>query len=133
AYSRRMSTAETVDPPVPAASRPDAVSDQRLTHACPVCGSSRLHYQFSIREHRVVRCGDCGLLLLNPQPSDAELARIYSADYFLLSGEPGGERHVADLKRATAQGYLDLLRRYRGGRTDGELLEIGSGTGDFLV
>jgi iron(III) transport system substrate-binding protein len=64
-------------------------SDQRRTvDACPICISRRLHYAFSQYGYRVVRCADCGLLLLNPQPSDAELAAIYSTEYFLGDDTP---------------------------------------------
>jgi glycosyltransferase involved in cell wall biosynthesis/protein-L-isoaspartate O-methyltransferase len=99
---------------------------------CPVCRSTRLHYVFSVSGHRVVRCDDCGLLMANPQPSDDELARIYGEDYFLVEKNEVGQRHVDELKQATADLYLDLLERYRG-RAEGTLLEIGCGQGDFLV
>lgn len=99
---------------------------------CPVCADPRLPYLFSVGAHRIVRCDGCGLMLINPQPSDEELARIYSADYFLLGDAPNDRAHVSDLKRATARGYLEPLRRYLNGST-GALLEIGSGQGDFLA
>jgi SAM-dependent methyltransferase len=77
----------------------------------------------------------------NPQPSDAELADIYSDGYFLGSGvaDDGGRfaHEVHALKRATAAGYLDRIEACRGwthetrqGRT---LLEVGSGLGDLLI
>jgi glycosyltransferase involved in cell wall biosynthesis/ubiquinone/menaquinone biosynthesis C-methylase UbiE len=91
-----------------------------------------MHYLFSVQEFRMVRCDECGLMLLNPQPSDEELARIYSAGYFLLGDAPGGLAHVTELKRATARGYLGQLQRYTGGKT-GRLLELGSGQGDLLL
>ena len=99
---------------------------------CAVCRSTRLHYVFSVSGHRVVRCDDCGLLMANPQPSDEELARIYGGDYFLVEKNEIGQRHVDELKQATADLYLDLLERYRG-KAEGTLLEIGCGQGDFLV
>jgi SAM-dependent methyltransferase len=83
-------------------------------------------------DHRVVRCDDCGLLMVNPQPNDDELARIYGEDYFLVEKNERGQRHVDELKQATADLYLDLLERYCG-KVEGTLLEIGCGQGDFLV
>lgn len=100
--------------------------------ACIVCRSRRLHYLFSVSEYRIVRCDDCGLLLTNPQPSAAELARIYTADYFLRSTTDNGRRTTPKLKQQTADLYLDLLDRY-GASKDGRLLEIGCGEGDFLL
>jgi SAM-dependent methyltransferase len=68
----------------------------------------------------------------DPQPSAAELSAIYDADYFLGAPTPEGRAQMARLKAASARGYLDELRRYRGPH-GGRLLEVGCGTGDFLV
>jgi SAM-dependent methyltransferase len=92
----------------------------------------RVYYLFSTSDHRVVRCEDCGLVFLNPQPSDDELARIYGADYFLGSDREEGRLAASEIKRATARFYLSEIRRYRGSES-GRLLEIGCGDGDFLV
>ena len=70
--------------------------------ACPVCQSVRTYYLFSTGGHRVVRCEDCGLVFLNPQPSDEELARIYSANYFLGSESETGRQTASEIKQATA-------------------------------
>lgn len=103
---------------------------------CPLCRSRRLHYAFSIGAPqgsdaglRVVRCDDCRFMLLNPQPSDDELAAIYNANYFLGSDEST----AGTLKSATARQYLDLLAQYRGGAKGGRLLEVGCGRGELLA
>jgi SAM-dependent methyltransferase len=100
--------------------------------ACPVCQSKRLYYAFSIDGHRLERCADCCFMLLNPQPSDAELAAIYTDSYFLGDGSAESKQRVSDMKRATARRYLDEVQRYRG-NTGGRLLEIGCGSGDLLL
>jgi glycosyltransferase involved in cell wall biosynthesis/2-polyprenyl-3-methyl-5-hydroxy-6-metoxy-1,4-benzoquinol methylase len=99
---------------------------------CHVCESPRIYYLFSACGHRVVRCEDCGLVFLNPQPSDAELAKIYSADYFLGSDSATGRQTVSEIKQATAKLYLSKIRTYQA-LDHGRLLEIGCGDGDFLV
>jgi SAM-dependent methyltransferase len=99
---------------------------------CHVCKGARFYYLFSISDYRVVRCDDCGLVFLNPQPSDDELARIYGADYFLGSNTETGRQAVSEIKQATAKLYLSEIRRY-GGFKSGRLLEVGCGDGDFLV
>ncbi|QOV87881.1 glycosyltransferase [Humisphaera borealis] len=115
-------------------------TDRPMQTCCPLCRSRRLHYAFSIpgpktAENaaqgdglRVVRCDECRFMLLNPQPSDAELRSIYSADYF-LSDEQG---HAERMKSSTARGYLEMLSRYRGS-TGGRLLEVGCGQGEGMV
>jgi 2-polyprenyl-3-methyl-5-hydroxy-6-metoxy-1,4-benzoquinol methylase len=100
--------------------------------ACLVCQGAKLYYLFSVLDHRIVRCDDCGLLFINPQPSDDELARIYGADYFLGGDTETGRRTVSEIKQATARLYLSEIRRYRGSQS-GRLLEVGCGDGDFLV
>jgi SAM-dependent methyltransferase len=106
--------------------------ERHPSKTCHVCGGARFYYLFSASDHRVVRCDDCGLVFLNPQPSDDELARIYSADYFLGSGTERGARVVTEIKQATARLYLLEISRYCG-PDSGHLLEIGCGDGDFLV
>ena len=117
------------------ASVPDAPgpADQRPLEHCLLCGGRRLHYAFAKDRRRIVACTDCRLLFQNPQPSDADLAAIYTDSYFVTAGMNEAERADAErTKAATARGYLDLIARYRG-RTGGRLLEVGFGGGELLV
>ena len=114
-------------------SRTDIPSgERRPIKTCPVCNSARIYYLFSTADCRVVRCDDCGLVFLNPQPSEAELARIYGTDYFLGGDTESGRQAVSEIKQATARLYLAEIRRYSG-LQGGRLLEVGCGDGDFLV
>jgi glycosyltransferase involved in cell wall biosynthesis/2-polyprenyl-3-methyl-5-hydroxy-6-metoxy-1,4-benzoquinol methylase len=100
--------------------------DLHPVKTCHVCKGMRVYYLFSVGGHRVVRCEDCGLVFLNPQPCDDELARIHGVDNFSGgTSEPG-------LKQAATGSYFSEIRRYHGLET-GRLLEIGCGKGDFLV
>ena len=100
--------------------------------SCQVCNSARIYYLFSTADCRVVRCDDCGLVFLNPQPSEAELSRIYGKDYFLGGDTEAGRQAVSEIKQATARLYLAEIRRYSG-EQGGRLLEVGCGDGDFLA
>jgi SAM-dependent methyltransferase len=60
------------------------------------------------------------------------LQRVYSEDYFLGENTEEGKVRVSSMKRATARLYLEKLLAYSGIR-EGKLLEIGCGTGEFLV
>ena len=55
---------------------------------CPLCESPDLQYSFVKHGFRMVQCGGCHLVLLNPQPSHEVLAQIYSEDYFLGGKSP---------------------------------------------
>src|SRR5262245_52505714 len=98
--------------PVPSA-------DQPRMSACPLCGHDHLVYQFTHDITPIVKCDGCSLLMRNPQPSDAQLAAIYTDSYF-IGTSPGDRadetlaREVDALKRATASAYLDRIEAYRG-------------------
>jgi SAM-dependent methyltransferase len=79
----------------------------------------------------IVQCNRCRLLLRNPQPSDADLAAIYTSEYFLGGG---AEDATSRLKRRTAAGYLDEIEARTGRPLRGaRLVEIGPGLGNLLV
>jgi SAM-dependent methyltransferase len=121
-----------LDSPTAPSSERTIATERPHLQACPFCSSPKLHYAFGLQGFRVVRCADCGILALNPQPSHAELSAIYSEHYFLGDPDARGASSVSGMKAATARLYLDVIRRYRG-RHGGRLLEIGCGQGDFLA
>src|SRR3990172_5134126 len=110
------------------------VSDPRIAwhRPCVLCGDAQFKSLFTRYRHAVQQCKGCGLRFLSPQPDDTTLAGIYTAEYFLGERNPESEARVARLKRATASLYVDLLISHLGGST-GRLLEIGCGSGQFLL
>lgn len=116
---------------------------------CPACGSRRLR---PLWQHKLFRpvdgrrmgfvdgCEDCGLLFVNPQPTDDELAETYSPDgdwghvrgaRLEHDGEsPGGRpgagawRHLFDGIRSE----LDVTHPPGGAK----VLDYGCGSGKFL-
>jgi hypothetical protein len=101
-------------------SSPEPASEQPRLSCCPLCGHDHLVYQFARDGSPLVRCEGCSLLMRNPQPSDAELAAIYTDSYFLGTApadEALGQAFEAEvnaLKRATASSYLDRIEAYCG-------------------
>ncbi|MEI8396918.1 MAG: glycosyltransferase [Rhodospirillaceae bacterium] len=104
---------------------------------CPVCDFQNQQYLFLNQGTPIVKCGGCGLILRNPQPSDECLDSIYSASYFIGSDEASLRVETNRLKRLTGALYLDEVekfRRYHGDiKTGGRLLEIGCGLGNLLL
>jgi len=92
-----------------------------------------MHYAFSVGKYRAEECANCGLMRLNPQPTDEELSDIYGPKYFVFGDDPSGLAHSSELKSRTSEYYLDLLESYAQGPLAGDLLEVGCGHGDFLV
>jgi SAM-dependent methyltransferase len=99
--------------------------------ACLVCGGKKIHYCFSIGKFRVEECAQCGLMRLNPQPTEQELADIYAANR--QAGDPDARQHASELRSVTADRYLDLLARYIRGPVSGSLLQIGVGFDEFAA
>jgi 2-polyprenyl-3-methyl-5-hydroxy-6-metoxy-1,4-benzoquinol methylase len=103
-----------------------------VINACAICASRHLHYAFTLKKHRIVRCDCCGFMMINPQPSSEILDQAYSASDFALSSEQQKEHnHVEMLNESTADIYLNLLFPDNT-MASGYLLEINCGNGDFL-
>ena len=99
---------------------------------CPICNNKQIAHLFLIATSEVAECPRCLVRFLRPQPSDRALADIYTADYFLGDQDGIAASEVTRLKAATASLYLQQILSLRNGNP-GTLLEIGSGTGDFLA
>lgn len=124
----------------PNASRPgDLWRQAGETVTCPLCdaddpalwrwGRDRLHGRPGW--FRLVRCRQCEMIYLNPRPTRDTLMGFYPADYVsyrpplaLESRFRRWERRLGLARRCRA-----ITRRQQPGR----LLDVGCGTGDFLV
>jgi len=105
---------------------------------CPVCQARSFNARFAIKGMAIESCRGCGLVVQNPQPSDAQLGAIYGRNYFIGSSENDRLATQFDLvKRATASLQLDEIATYlskRGKTAKGlSLLEIGCGHGNMLL
>jgi len=100
---------------------------------CPICGQSDLvSFAFQRNGNAIHSCQRCALEFLFPQPADDTLSSIYSNSYFLGSKDKVSVRRQEALKRATAKLYLDAIAPFVH-MLKPKLLEIGCGSGDFLI
>lgn len=100
---------------------------------CPLCDGTHFRPRHRILGYSIVDCHGCGLTHLNPQPTDADLARFYETvfhtpawyerfphlrdfDYF---GEAAGDG-------AGHRSYVELVRRHV---PHGSWLDVGCGHG----
>jgi len=125
----------------------------KLVTECAVCGGRAFradgratHELNLITPLQVVACEQCGLRLLNPQPTEEEYEEIYSDEYFLgrvaARASTGIYRHYPpvlsnyerDVVPVRERVFLSRLRHLRAllpqGRT---VLDVGAGTGEFLM
>jgi 2-polyprenyl-3-methyl-5-hydroxy-6-metoxy-1,4-benzoquinol methylase len=97
--------------------------------ACEVCSSSEFRPLFDKAEHHFVKCGDCGLELISPQPTDDTLAKIYGEHYYDSWGLQSDTSAVANLKKRTFRYVLDKIGTVAPGA---KLLDCGAATGFLL-
>lgn len=110
------------------------------SEACPRCesggyrtlyrGADRL-YQTTNRQFSVVECSSCGLLRLDPFPTQQELKEFYPEDYWWEEEESTAGR-LAEIYR----GFVinDHVRFAKAAAVEGgPLLDIGCGGGSFLT
>ena len=110
--------------------------------ACLVCGSDRYDslfrasdrlYHTTEREFAVVRCGDCGLVRLDPTPPPAELHRYYPENYWFAPDESAASRMEERYRRLVLRDHVQFVERaLRNSRAHGPLLDVGCGGGLFL-
>ncbi|MBU0567594.1 class I SAM-dependent methyltransferase [bacterium] len=80
-------------------------------------------------EFRVVKCTNCGLIYLNPQPEPEELSRHYPENY-----EPYNPKEnpiVRWVKKEIVKSDIRRIHKLIGER--GEILEIGCASGEYLT
>jgi SAM-dependent methyltransferase len=110
--------------------------------ACLVCGSenaARLFdasdrlYHTTTREFSVVRCGGCGLVRLDPQPSPAELRRYYPDNYWFAPDSSAASRMEEAYRRLVLRDHVRFVTHALANvAAPGPLLDIGCGGGLFL-
>lgn len=109
---------------------------------CPICGGDRASLLFrqtdrlygtTRKQFAVVRCGQCGLMRLDPQPSPEELRRYYPDNYWFAPDTSVASRLEAGYRRAVLGGHVRFAERALGAaRSAGPLLDVGCGGGLFL-
>jgi 2-polyprenyl-3-methyl-5-hydroxy-6-metoxy-1,4-benzoquinol methylase len=111
---------------------------QRLEN-CPVCNASSfspfldcIDYTVSRETYSIVQCNSCGFKFTNPRPEESDLGKYYkSEDYISHSNTKKGFINSAyqTVRKYTLLKKLQLISKYY---KTGKILDIGSGTGDFL-
>jgi len=107
-----------------------------------MCGSHRASllfrqtdrlYRTTEETFAVVRCGECGLARLDPQPSPQELRRYYPDAYWFAPDASLAGRLEEWYRRAVLGGHVRFAERaLRAARSSGPLLDVGCGGGLFL-
>lgn len=109
--------------------------ERRINIPCQLCGADDARLLFTKNFYNIVKCRRCGLTYLNPQPSPAELAALYSAGYYFTREGKAPHGYRKDYfarpgrRLARARKRVRRILRFKKG---GELLDVGCGPGVFL-
>jgi 2-polyprenyl-3-methyl-5-hydroxy-6-metoxy-1,4-benzoquinol methylase len=103
--------------------------------ACNLCGS-RDYAVIATRDRWLnpltnVICTHCGLIRVDPMPTDAELDRYYS-DHYRLHYQSTPEPTLKSIARGTKTAVSRVARLSRLIPPGGRILDIGAGGGEFL-
>lgn len=110
--------------------------------ACLICGSARFTPLFTASDRlyhttaqlfAVVRCGECGLIRLDPPPAPDELHRYYPDNYWFSPDPSAASRMEEAYRRLVLRDHVRFAAEAIGhSRATGPLLDAGCGGGLFL-
>jgi SAM-dependent methyltransferase len=100
---------------------------------CNLCGSDRSTVLFRCKdyflnisdlEYAVVKCRECGLVYVNPRPTEEEISSLYTAEYYRAVLTP---EELLEERKEQLQAKFAKVRHLPPGR----LLDIGCQKGEF--
>jgi SAM-dependent methyltransferase len=107
--------------------------------ACPLCKSREGRSLFEATDRlrlakgsfTVFQCGSCGLAYLNPRPDQSELGGYYPGTYW--GGRQKGLREFIRAKEEESKERYKLQALEKAGVSQGRVIDIGCGRGEFLA
>ena len=110
--------------------------------ACLLCGSgsaaplfraSDRLYHTTQKEFSIVRCGECGLMRMDPAPAPEELPQYYPANYWFAPDTSAASRMEETYRRLVLRDHVRFVEQaMRHTKARGPLLDVGCGGGLFL-
>lgn len=104
--------------------------EERLLRRCLLCGGKHFQGFASRYTFSIVRCRSCGLVMVNPVPSEERLLAFYRSLEFV---ETYRSAEAEALQRLEAKKTAELLlKTLPQGRFKGSVLDVGCGKGFLL-
>lgn len=98
-----------------------SITNGRLMVSCRSCGGNKESTYLLSAGYRIARCEECGLWYVNPQPTAEELSQFYAR---YDDGDQWRSREE-EFNRGVRKAILRFA-------SNGRLLDVGCGSGDFL-
>jgi ubiquinone/menaquinone biosynthesis C-methylase UbiE len=108
--------------------------------SCPICGGLSLSWCTKIKDHSITkeiftisRCESCNFLFTNPRPLKEEIYKYYESPAYIshTNSKNGLFNNIYQrIRQFTIRKKLSLASHYA--ENDKSILDIGSGTGEFL-
>lgn len=100
---------------------------------CNLCDNNEYKLFKEIDGYRLVKCKWCGLVYLNPRPTQQEISEEYSAEYHierLLRQEPKTEDKIEEEIKKNIGRAEEIVKQFG---NKGKLLDIGCSAGFFIA
>lgn len=98
---------------------------------CNLCNSDNYKRLYHIQGVNIVQCNNCGLIYVNPRPSEDELGQLYTKAYY-TSQTATGYHDYLESGGTIMNSYRPRLETIEKYKRSGRLLEIGCASGFFL-
>jgi ubiquinone/menaquinone biosynthesis C-methylase UbiE len=109
--------------------------------ACPVCSGKETFLFLECPDHfltkqkfKIFRCGKCGFLFTQGHPDESEAGKYYESDDYISHSDSSNtitEKAYQLVRKIMLKRKVSLIKRSTG-ISNGNILDIGCGTGHFL-
>lgn len=96
---------------------------------CQLCSGKNFRPYLEKDNWKLVKCRDCGLIFLNPRPTQEEIKKMYGPNQYNYLVD--GKKYI-NVKNEMVPRYLETIKTIEKFKSVGRILEIGSATGYFL-
>ncbi len=104
----------------------------RFLKKCELCGSQKARLLYIKNGYQIFNCQSCQLVFVGQAPTEEELKKYYSEDYFKEGKEKFGYFDYETEAKFCQENFLNKIKKIENFKTGGRLLDVGCAYGFFL-